>query len=250
VNWKTIISKVILVVIVEVSCSTILFSQTNEPSYQGRSLSEWLTDFDNRNLSQQSHNMAAEAVRHIGSPALPILMERLGEVRSKKFKLELQEWRNRPGAAEDSIARPVDPRLEALAGLDALGSEAAGALPALGKLLKNDPPDLCALYVAARIGPAGVPLLRSSLTNEVKAVRLAAEVCLDMISSHSEVLYPSIPVGPDAPSFDRRRTEFNLKVMQAAFEGYKKEHPEMGFPNGQFDKPPPVLPPSIPVPVQ
>jgi hypothetical protein len=130
--------------------------------------------------------------------------------------------------------------------LDALGSLASGALPALEKLLRHNPPDLGALYIVARIGPAGVPLLTKSLTNEVKAVRLSAQVCLEMMSSRSETLYPQIPVGPDAPGFDRRICEFNLKVLQAAVMEYGKEHPELHFPTN-FNSLPPS---SIPVPVQ
>jgi hypothetical protein len=73
-----------------------------------------------------------------------------------------------------------------------------------------------------------------------------------MMSSHSTVLYQKIPVGPDAPSFNRRISEFNMKVMQAAAieygKEYRKEHPELSFPTNFNDLPPTPLP--IPVPVQ
>jgi hypothetical protein len=208
-------------------------------------------DFDDYNLSSESHAMAAEAIRHIGSQAVPFLTERLSESRLKKFKHEAQEWRSKYSPRENSSNRPIDPRHAAFAGLDALGSAAPNALPTLEKLLYENPPDPRALYVVARIGSAGVPMLTRSLTNEVRLVRLQARVCLDMMSSHSELLYPRIPVGPDTPSFDRRYVEFNLKVMHVAFQEYKKEHPNFDSPSGQFNRPlPTTLPPQMPIPVQ
>jgi hypothetical protein len=245
-NCKRTIIFGLLTTVICAGCLTARHPEANEPSYQGRQLSEWLRDFDNYNQPPENQAMAAEAMGHIGSQAVPFLVECLGQSQSKRYQLELQKWRVKQSANESPSDRPSNPRHEAMAGLDALGSLASDALPALEKLLRQDPPDLGALYVATRIGPAGVPLLTKSLTNEVKAVRLSARVCLDMMSSHSEVLYPKIPIGPAAPSFDRRIVEFNLKVLQAAFQEYGKEHPELKFPTN-FNSLPPS---SIPVPVE
>lgn len=245
-NLGKIIIVGLLATVICAGCFTAHHPEANELSYQGRRLSEWLRDFDNFSLPPEKRAMAAEAMRHIGPQAVPLLVERLSEARLKQFNLEMKKWRYKQESAVYSVARPANPRHEALAALDALGSAAADALPALEKLLHDDPPDPRALYVAARIGPAGVPLLTKSLTNEVKVVRLSAQVCLDMMSSCSEVLYPKIPVGPDAPSFERRIVEFNLKVMKAAALEYGKEHPELNFPTN-FNALPPT---SLPVPVQ
>jgi HEAT repeats len=219
--------------------------RTSEPVYQGRSLSEWLRDFDNLQLPE-GQAAAAEAVRHIGSPALPFLVDRLSEARWKQFTNGLQSWQETNGANADYAARPINPRHEAFCGLDALGSEASGALPALEKLLHDNPPDPGALYVIARIGPAGVPVFSKYLNSDVTILKLEANVCQDMVISHSELLYPKIPVGPEAPSFDRRICEFNLQVMHAAYLEYRNEHPEMNSPPDSHS----VAPPSIPVPAQ
>jgi hypothetical protein len=201
-NWKVIINIGLLAVFVSAGCSTDSHPKTNEPGYQGKSLSEWLMDFDNP--SPETQALAADAIRQIGSQAVPFLVNRLSEAQLKQFKLEEKKWQHKQEIAVYSVPRPPDPRRESLAALDALGSEAADALPALEKLLHEDPPDVLALYVAARIGPAGVLLLTESLTNEVKAVRLSAQICLNMMSSHSDVLYPKIPIVPNAPSFGHR----------------------------------------------
>ncbi len=226
-----------------VGCFTAGHQTANEPSYQNRRLSEWLRDFDNYNLPPERHALAADAVRHIGSPAVPFLVERLSEKRLEQTRVEMQKWRDRQERGVFNADRPAIPEREALAALDALGPEAVDALPALEKLLQHDPPDYQALYLAARIGPAGVPLLTKSLTNENKAVRLGAQVCLDMMNSGSEVLYPKIPVGPNASSFESRICAFNSKVLHAAAKEYIKNHPESDLPNDLNQTSPPFLPP-------
>jgi hypothetical protein len=47
----------------------------------------------------------------------------------------------------------------------------------------------------------------------------------------------------DVASFDRRICEFNLRMVRAAFEEYKREHPEQLLPNDITDMPPPSEPP-------
>lgn len=244
-NLKSILIAGPLAIIIAAGCSTTRHSAVNEPSYQGRSLSEWLKDLDTYS-EPESQAAAAEAVRHIGSQAVPFLVDRLNESRSKHFQRELQEWQEKHALTSDSASRPPNPRGEALAGLDALGSEATNALPALEKSLHENPPDPGALYVIARIGPAGVPVLSKYLHSDVTILRLEANICMDMIASHSEILYPKIPVGPEAPNFNRRICEFNLQVMHAAYLEYRKEHPEMNSPPDSQSVPPP----SIPVPAQ
>ena len=104
-------------------------------------------------------------------------------------------------------------------------------MPALEKLLEEDPPDPQALYVAARMGPAGAPLLNRYLNSTNLILQLEAKVCFDLIRSHSEVLYPPIPVGPDAPSFARRSpntvASTARKIATTSMNRTKENTPEM-----------------------
>jgi hypothetical protein len=177
---------------------------------------------------------AADAIQHLGVTALPYLIEDLKSPSLAKMKNSFAfkckrmflELMSKQSVIKISSSRPSDPRHNALAGLDALGPAAEGALPGLEKLLQESPPDHRALYVVARIGEKGNPLLRKSLTNEIKLLRLEAGVCLEMIKSHSETLYPKRESGLDFPSFDRRMCGFNLKVIQAAARDYRPTHPD------------------------
>ena len=242
ISWKIFIGWILVIVSVA-GCLAVHHPAPKEPGYQNKPLSKWLRDFDNYNLTPEQMAMAAEAVRHIGARALPFLVERLSETNLKQSKLEADQWRMKNHNAVFDVPRPPNPRHEALAGLDALGSEAAAALSALEKLLHENPPDPQALYIAARTGSASLPLLTRSLASKEKLIRMEAQLCLDMLNSRSELLYPKIPVGPDAPSLDRRLCEFNLKMLQAAVKEYNASHPEMELPNDVNQTPPPSLPP-------
>lgn len=243
-NFRTtIVLAALALTICAAGCFTIGHQTSNEPSYQNRRLSEWLRDFDNNNLTWEQKAMAADALRHIGSPAVPFLVERFSEARLKQTKIEQEKWHERQATAVFTVDFPANPRREALAALDALGPAAEGALPALEKLLHEDQPDAQALYVAVRIGPAGMPLLNRFLTSTNIVLRMQAQICLDMMNSHSEVLYPKIPAGPNAPSFDKRICELNLKMMQAAAKKYATNHPDIDLPSNMNQIPPPSLPP-------
>ena len=186
--------------------------------------------------------MAVDALRHIGTPAVPFLIDCLSEARMEQFKLAAQKWRSRQESAVFQVPHPPSPRYEALAGLDALGSAAVSALPALEKLLHENPPDPEALYVATRMGSESIPLLTRSLNNQNKLIRLEAGVCLDMMKSHSKVLYPQVPVGSAVPSFDRRICEFHLELLKAAAKVYEVEHPESVLPDQELNfLPSPVM---------
>jgi len=228
-------------VCVVAACATRRQPTAKEPTYQDRCLSEWLRDFDAPQVPQKEA-LAADALRHIGDAAMPLLIDYLSADRNERYKQELEKWQ-RTRTGDFSSLRPSSPRHEALAALDALAPIAKDALPALQRILREDPPDPAVLYVVARMGLDGVPLLTSTLGSTNKFLRLEARVCLDLMNSHSEVLYPAIPVGPDVPSFVQRTCRLNLEIMKAASDIYRAEHPRPDFPdNGLEAPPPPVLP--------
>jgi hypothetical protein len=202
-------------------------NSNQEPAYDGRTLSEWLSRANDGGLPPEQQAIAVDAIRHIGKPALPFLVARLGEAKQREFSKKMEQWRKRQATAIFDVPCPPDPRTEALIGLDALGSEAADALPALERLLDENPPDPRVLYIAARVGPASVPLLKRAMDNPEKLIRIQAGLCLEMLNSKSALLYPNIPVGPDAPSLQKRLCEFNVLILKVVMKEYKAPHPEM-----------------------
>jgi hypothetical protein len=194
-------------------------ARRSDPSYQGKALSVWLRAFDSYDV--QARLRAVDAVQHIGTNALPLLTAQLRDNGPKQEHWWRAELRTLVSVVHITVPFPRSPRREALTGLDALGPAAKEAAPFLENLLRENPPDTRAALVLARLGSSGVPALTRALTNDQKAVRFGARVCLDMIDSHSKALFPT---APHNAGFDERISLFNLEVVKAALAEYKKEH--------------------------
>ena len=201
-----------------------------EPEYQGRSLTAWLRGFESDVI--QARWQSAEAVRQIGTNALPWLIIRLGHkpiTQESWWRHTLRDWLSKQSFIKVNLPWPDNERFETLAALDALGSAARPALPAVEKLLHETPPDARALIVLARLGPDAVPVLIKGLTNNDRVVRLGSRASLDMLQDHSEILFPK--TAQDA-EFARRTVGFNSKLLLASFQDYKATHPEEFLSNG------------------
>ena len=198
----------------------------HEPTYLGRGLSSWMRDLEPNSVETQAQ--AAEAVRHIGPKAVPFIVARLGSPKPSRIEEFINGWTSWIIAHTGirlSVTKPYDDRMEALAALDALRENAADAIPALQRLMAENPPDPRALYVIARTGKAGLPVLRRALTSPEKILRLESKICLDMIETHSGVLYADIELGSGAATFQQRICLFNAETLRAAAQEYRDEHP-------------------------
>jgi hypothetical protein len=199
-----------------------------EPAYRGRGLSSWLRDLESGEIETQAE--AGAAIKRMGPKATPFVARALRESHAwhqqKSLRERLQSWANWL-SLHSGIRIPVpnhhDRRQEALGALDALGEDAAGALPALQALMKESPPDPEALYVIARTGEAGLPIVKNALTSEEKILRMEAQVCLELVQTHSDLLFGEVGSGSDAATFHRRICLFNGEVMQLAARQYREQ---------------------------
>jgi len=208
------------VAVVATVCCLVL---PREPAYAGQSLSSWLRGFEGD--TREARTQAAEAVQHIGTNGLPILVAMLRDPGPKNeagWRRLLRNLLSKQSLITVNIPRPPNPRSQALAALDALGPVGKDAVPQVEKLLAETPPDPRALLVLARMGPSGVPPLTRALTNNERAIRFGARACLNAIEAKSELVYPQDPEA----DFLRRNCELNLAVLQAALLEYKRDHPE------------------------
>ncbi|HEX9046619.1 MAG TPA: HEAT repeat domain-containing protein, partial [Verrucomicrobiae bacterium] len=133
-----------------------------EPTYAGRSLTEWLGDSGNA-FSQRGPQQAAaeDAIRHIGTSALPFLINDL------IWDPKLRRHRLHPVRPDTRL--PDVRCVQAIRGFEILGSLAKPAIPDLVKLLEQNPG-----YVPialAGIGRDAVPQLEQALTNSSFFVR-------------------------------------------------------------------------------
>ena len=239
----------VAVAVVAVLSIGIAVFNSMEPRWKGRSLGSWLNDFQAD--KPEKRLQAAEAIRQMGSNAVPFLIPRLKHpdaepvTRWSGLKTRLLYFLSRQKIITFSLPpNYTSPRQQAFAAMDALGPAAKDALPALEKLLHEHPPDPHSTYIIARIGAAGLPLLHQALTNDERLIRMEARLCLDALNSGSKSsLFP--PPGRDADGFSRRICELNMSMLQASFAEYRNRHPEMDFPAILTNTPPPRLPPGF-----
>jgi hypothetical protein len=135
-----------------------------EPEYQGKTLSEWLV-VEDREARQ-------EAIRQIGTNAIPTLIDLLGVTDENRWqvlrKLESQELRkgNRAGSVFNSVLSKM-----ALDGFGILGTNAVPAIPQIVKLFGKV--DTCseAAQALALLGPDGVAALTNGLSSQNVTIR-------------------------------------------------------------------------------
>lgn len=226
-----------------------------EPSYDGTSLSSWLPEFQNQKVERRL--LAAEAVRHIGPEAVPYLVKHLQrpsptqQSRSLQWRLRFGDWLAAHTPFKISTLRYPSNRLQALAALDALGPDGKDALPTLEKLIEEHPEEPDIVLAVARLGEAGVPLLKKSLTNDAPhdagTVQLAARVGLIMMDSKSYVLHPELAPDPASGEYLARCGWFHRAMAQTAVADYRAQRPDLVRTNDVFDTLPTSIFPRAPV---
>jgi len=152
-----------------------LLSREREPRYQGRTLSQWWViwsdSVDGPQESPARAEEAAQAIRHIGTNAIPLLLKQVRRIESPvgnalfdlawKF-LPRPIFESRIVSSVFSGGHDFDPS----ATFYILGSQAAPAVPGLTSLMyspKNSGLAHYAAYCLAAIGKEGLPSLVAAL---------------------------------------------------------------------------------------
>jgi HEAT repeat protein len=168
--------------------------RSTEPAYRGKRLSEWLLSYDPRVVALNKDE-ADEAIRHIGTDAMPTLLTML---RSKDAPLGAAaiKWAEQKNLIWVSLA---DERtVEAARGFEALGSTAKDAVPALIEIYRariSLESQSATAYALGSIGPSAkmaIPQLLQGLTSSNGIVRQAAVRSLGQIHSQPEQCVPAL----------------------------------------------------------
>ncbi len=151
-----------------------------EPVYQGKRLSKWLADF-NRAGRGQTNQEAEDAIRQIGTNALPFLVADLCR-KDSPLKLALMEWYNKWSSLKFQFKTFADRRGPALMAFYVLGNAgklgpaAKPYLPSIGTLLDSQPDK--AAFALLYIGVESIPYLTDALSHTNWLVRTWAAVAL------------------------------------------------------------------------
>jgi len=144
-----------------------------DPVYQGKSLSEWLRGYDHDGRGSKLWDAADDAVRHVGTKAIPLLLEKLRQP-------------DGTGNREASMAFIV------------LGAEARSAVPSLIKIYQeNHSGDSRRAVedVFSWIGPEAIeaiPLLLQAATNADMGIRANAAWALGEIHCEAKICVPAL----------------------------------------------------------
>jgi hypothetical protein len=185
-------SRIILLVTVCIA-GFVPAADQDEPTYQGRTLSDWTHDFDSHTLVVVGHEPAAwTAIGHMGTNAIPTLLKWMSEPDpAEAFKTNVPPCFNTARSWRAGVA------------LGILGATAGPAIPELTRLARmwsetnraswDDPHRAlgCADCLAA-IGPEAIPSLLSLATNAPPLTRWCAFHALERFTSSPEkvVLVP------------------------------------------------------------
>jgi HEAT repeat protein len=162
---RSTVSAFLVCVIVAMVASS---ARPAEPSYQGRSLTKWLSLFREAEVDSAQEKRACEAVRAIGTNAIPHLLRMLTS--------DDLQW-----------------QMDAKSGFTILGSVAAPAVPALAKLLTstNELDMSMAAQALGEIGAPALPVLMESLTNRHYKVATQAYLAIPALGTNAR---PAIPI--------------------------------------------------------
>jgi hypothetical protein len=190
----------IVLAILAVAALTVLVREIlrfREPVYQGKRLSVWLTQYGTNHWSArggEAEKQAANAIRHIGTNAIPIYLEMM-TTRESPLKLKLMALVPRGWLARFHLRSVYNDRLLGDYGLIALGVDARSSVPALIALLNDTNPDVryAAVFALRSLGPVAgesLPSLIKCLKDPEFTVQSDAILALGEIHQEPERVIP------------------------------------------------------------
>ncbi|PYM10329.1 MAG: hypothetical protein DME18_16530 [Verrucomicrobia bacterium] len=150
---------------------------TMEPSDQGKKLSVWLQEMYSG--PPETFNTGAEAVRHMGTKAVPCLLRKLRSSDSR-LKLTIVELLTKQSLIRFHFTPAADRRAQAACGFVALGPAATEAIPALAELLYQAQTAKDAAWALAGISEEGLREVTEAITNRNAKIRAGAAAGLGL----------------------------------------------------------------------
>jgi hypothetical protein len=176
----------------------LLNSRESEPVYQGKRLGAWLESYQvPKTQHEQAWQQADEAVRQIGTNAIPTLLAMLRRSDSAPWKRKFLDLAYKQHWIKFNHIIAWRQNWEAANAFAALGADASAAVPDLIKLYENPISSPSQRYTAmalSKIGPAAkmaIPsLLRVASTSNEDEEKTAAVFALAGIHSEPELVVP------------------------------------------------------------
>jgi HEAT repeat protein len=170
-----------------------------EPSYKGKPLSVWLQEYSMEHTGPPLDDERDGAIRHIGTNAIPILLQML-RASDSPLKTRCIELIYRQNLVKIRVASAGVKNLEAFQAFRALGADASNAVPELIEIYNEKISPSSQVRTAASIGSIGpsamsaIPSMLGGLTatNEDGYVRLITVWALGKIHSDPGLVVPEL----------------------------------------------------------
>jgi hypothetical protein len=196
-NKRHILTVTLLIAILGIT-AWFLLRPDPKLSYQGRQLDSWLDDCL-PSAPPPAREKATEAVRHIGTNAVPTLVRMLRQ-KDSKFKLRLIQLIQMQHWVHFNFESSADRHLEAMSGIAFLGPEAKSAVPALLEIYNEHRTNyydssLTMAQLIANMGPAAadaVPQFVQATTDANFQIRFNAVNTLAQIHARPDLSVPAL----------------------------------------------------------
>jgi len=160
-----------------------------EPSYHGKRLRQWLDDFDGSGSPKEA--VAKDAIRQMGSQALPALVDLLGRT-DVPFKKRLASWLERQSLVQIRFTWAETRRVQAARAIVVIGPAAKTAVPDLSRLLAKDATRGAAVIALSAIGPEVVSAMTNLFSHPNVRVRRAAVEVVGAAAQNGAMATPAL----------------------------------------------------------
>jgi hypothetical protein len=171
------------------------YFHSSELHYEGRPLSFWLAGFDPVPPRDVTPQMAGEAVRAIGSNAIPILLKDI-QAHDSTLKFKIINFLQGRGVLRNYWTTRYIKCYEAIGAFRSLGSNAISAVPDLMQIYQTNGSPTCQSAVIESLGAIGpgakaaVPLLAASMKSPFSENRTVTLIALAQIHAAPDLVVP------------------------------------------------------------
>jgi len=174
-----------------------------EPVYQGRPLRSWLDHHVASSSARPRYGSpgwkeADEAIRHIGTNAIPTLVAMLRAKDPPAFVLKWMDWLRRHGVPGMPLRRAMSGHEEAEYAFGMLGANGVSAVPELVEIYRRNISESSQMNAALALGHIGrgaeaaLPVLLANFTHTNEYVRFHAVSAVMNIGGQPAVVIPAL----------------------------------------------------------
>ena len=126
----------VLVVVAAIALLAWLALSSREPEFEGKKLTEWLEQYGRPDAGSTLDPEAANAIREIGTRAIPFLMKFVS-VKDSPLRTQFAQWCDKQETFKFTIPTATEYHGKAVGGFHALGKMGRSAIPALVNLMDD-----------------------------------------------------------------------------------------------------------------